>query len=343
MRWLISDLARGLIRWAVGIVIGAVCIVWNFAPAETLASWFGHAHEWIANPLTRLVVLVVGLAIIGALLLVRREPKDQAPLISTPDAVPFADSYGDIRVADYPAVLALFKDPERDKLIPLLEAEKISAWGRKPLGNPPPTKIPGTIWTSHYLFYLPRDEEGINQTYVRPNNKYETIFFDVHLNKIQIERIWPGVAEATPLEIIFDSVNPGKKFWSIEQMKDENGKPMEGSYWEYRAIIKNKSAKTLRNVKVTVEAIGSMPRRPEPSYFDINKKALIDLTPGDETLAIIRRWYHPHIVAGMVIGEGVYGPIKMTASADDVPPASKKFQFDPSRNPMREPAIYEMR
>jgi hypothetical protein len=253
-----------------------------------------------------------------------------------------AESYGTVRVADHPAVVALFKGRERDKLIPLLEAERISAWGRKPTGNPAPTKIPGRLWASHYLHYVPRDETGINQTYFRPNNRYETIFFDVHLNKIQIERIWPGIAEPTPLEILFDLTNPNQKFWSIEQARDENGKQIEGSYWEYRAMIKNQSAKTLRNVKVTVEAIGQMPRRPEPSYFDINKKPLIDLTPREETLAIVRRWYHPHIVAGMVIGEGIYGPIKVTASADDVPPATKCFQFDPSRNPMREPAIYEM-
>jgi hypothetical protein len=77
-----------------------------------------------------------------------------------------------------------------------------------------------------------------------------------------------------------------------------------------------------------------MPTRPEPSQFDIDKKPLIDLTPNEETLAVIRRWFNPPIVAGMVIGEDVYGPIKMTASADDVLPTTRVFQFEPMRTPM---------
>jgi hypothetical protein len=81
----------------------------------------------------------------------------------------------------------------------------------------------------------------------------------------------------------------------------------------------------VKNVKVTVEAIGIMPTRPIHSNFDINKKTFIDLTPNEETLAIIRTWFNPPLVQGMAIGEGIYGPIKMTASADDVLPTTKVF------------------
>ena len=152
------------------------------------------------------------------------------------------------------------------------------------------------------------------------------------------ERLNESIASAlrsqgSPLEIIFDPTNPGRTFWSIAPMKDENGKQIAGSFWEYRAVIKNKSFRTVRNVKVTVEAIGDMPARPEHSQFDINKKPLIDLTPNEETLAVIRRWFNPPIVEGMV-GGGAYGPIKMTASADDVLPTTKVFQFDPEQTPM---------
>jgi hypothetical protein len=137
------------------------------------------------------------------------------------------------------------------------------------------------------------------------------------------------------LGIIFDETNTGKKFWSIEQMTDENGKKVPGSqFWEYRALIKNTSAKTLRNVKVTVEAIGPLPARPAPSQFDINKKHLIDLNPDEEALVLIRRWFYPSVVAGMASGTDVYGPIKMTASADDVPQTVKFFHFNPERTPM---------
>ena len=136
------------------------------------------------------------------------------------------------------------------------------------------------------------------------------------------------------LEIIFDPTNSGRRFWSIEQMRNEAGEQIAGTFWEYRAVIKNKSSRTVRNAKVTVEAIGDLPTRSELSQFDINKKSLLDLTPDEEALVVIRRWFNPPIVHGMVIGEGAYGPIKMTASADDVLPATKVFQFDPMQTPM---------
>ena len=141
---------------------------------------------------------------------------------------------------------------------------------------------------------------------------------------------------AASLEIIFDPSNPNRRFWSVETAKDEKGKPL-GAYWEYRALIRNNSHKTLRNVKVIIEAIGPMPSRPEPSYFDMNKQQLIDLHPQDEALAVIRRWFNPPIVVGMASGADIYGPIKMTVSATDITPAEKLFHFDPERTPM----IYE--
>lgn len=139
---------------------------------------------------------------------------------------------------------------------------------------------------------------------------------------------------SSPLEIIFDAGNSLRRFWSIEQAQDAEGKVIPGhSYWEYRVLIRNRSSKTLRNVKVTVEAIGPMPTRPEPSQFDINKRHSLDLSPHEEVLALLRRWFNPPIVAGMACG-GAYGPIKVTVSADDVLPATKFFHFEPETTPM---------
>jgi hypothetical protein len=156
--------------------------------------------------------------------------------------------------------------------------------------------------------------------------------------------IYSGVQISRPaspaIEIIFDPTNPGQKFWSLEQNKDETGKQVAGSHWEYRALVKNRSNKTLRNVKITIEAIGEMPSRPEPSHFDYNKQQLIDIDPTDGRLAVIRVWWHPAIVQGMVCG-GAYGPIKMTASADDVVPVIKLFWFDPELEPMISELVVE--
>jgi hypothetical protein len=101
-----------------------------------------------------------------------------------------ADSYPNLRVADLPRVAELF---DGDKLIPLLEAEKITAWGRRGSGEPPLIKIPSNIWASNDLYYLPKmQEQTRNQTFIRPKGRrYETIYFDVHLNRAQMERAWP--------------------------------------------------------------------------------------------------------------------------------------------------------
>jgi hypothetical protein len=154
------------------------------------------------------------------------------------------------------------------------------------------------------------------------------IWWDVRRHKTA-----PFPASISPIEIIFDSSNTGQKFWSIEPMRDENGYQIAGSFWEYRALIRNISPKTLRNVKVMVEAIGDLPTRPETSLFDINKKPVVDLDPNCEALVPIRRWFNPPIATGMV-GGGAYGPIKMTVSSDDIVPATKLFAFHPENTPM---------
>jgi hypothetical protein len=205
-------------------------------------------------------------------------------------------------------------------------------WGkRNTLGLWEP--IPKTFWQTHNIHYLslinrspPKVEIWSTTHPIRPT--YEWI--ELKTSRPVVDQLWPK----PPLEIIFDASNPSRKFWSIEPMRDESGKQVPGTFWEYRAIIKNTSPKTLRNVKATVEAIGPMPSRPEPSQFDINKKHLIDLNPDEEALVLIRRWFNPPRVAGMACGTDIYGPIKMTASANDVPPTIKLFHFDPEQTPM---------
>jgi hypothetical protein len=146
----------------------------------------------------------------------------------------------------------------------------------------------------------------------------------------------PGAA--SPLEIIFDPQNSNRFFWSIETVRDGEGKPTPDSYWEYRARIKNTSDKTVRNVRVTVQAEGAMPTRPEPSHFDINKQATIDLNPGEAHLAVTRRFWNPLRQPGVVIGPGAYGPVRVTVSADDIPAVTKLFEVDLDRTPV----LYEI-
>ena len=107
-----------------------------------------------------------------------------------------AESYPDIRVADAPTVIDLFEGKERDKLIPLLEAEKITAWARPmgAVGEPPPVRVDGKLWRNHHILFLPKNsgQFDLNQTYLKTNARQETIYYDIHLNKAQITKVWPN-------------------------------------------------------------------------------------------------------------------------------------------------------
>ena len=139
------------------------------------------------------------------------------------------------------------------------------------------------------------------------------------------------------LEIIFDPTNYARRFWSRESPRDENGNAKPGVFWEYRVEIKNNSQKTVRNVSVTVEHIGQqLPVRPIDAIFDKIRKTSCDLRPGACELVAVIRWPIPIVQAGMLAGPSAleYGPVKVTAVGDDVPPTVRVFQFDYQSEPM---------
>ena len=98
----------------------------------------------------------------------------------------------------------LFGRPQCDKLLPLLALGKIKAWGRLGSGGPPLTLIPATQWATHSLDYRPALGDGsINQTFFRPKSRpYESTYYDLHLNKSQLERAWPGLWQQALLDRI---------------------------------------------------------------------------------------------------------------------------------------------
>lgn len=134
--------------------------------------------------------------------------KAPPPQPKEPDDI--ADSYPNLRVADFPRVAELF---DGDKLIPLLEAGKITAWGRRGSGEPPLIKVPGNIWASNDLFRLPKmQEQTRNQTFIRPKGRrYETIYFDVHLNRAQMERAWPQDVHTLGLDCPTETSEVGRR------------------------------------------------------------------------------------------------------------------------------------
>ncbi len=112
----------------------------------------------------------------------------------------FASDIPDVRIAEDPIARSLFETSERDKLIPLLEAGKIDAWGRLGYGFPPTIKIPADLWrTNHLEYHQGTSGQSINQTFLRSNARHESTYYDIHFNRAQIERQWPGLWERLPL------------------------------------------------------------------------------------------------------------------------------------------------
>ena len=142
---------------------------------------------------------------------------------------------------------------------------------------------------------------------------------------------------AAALQIHFDPLNPAKRYWSFESPRDKDGNQLSGIFHEYRVAILNPTASTIRNVGVTVESLGLSGLRPYDAWFEKDRSARRDINPGCVELVPVLRWPHPKRQLGMLAEPSSligYGPLLVTASADDVAPAARQFWFSPEREPM---------
>lgn len=64
MRWLLQQIAGGVIRFLVAALIGAAFIAYGLAPEQIVASWMGEPPRWVVNPWTRIALVIVGAAVI---------------------------------------------------------------------------------------------------------------------------------------------------------------------------------------------------------------------------------------------------------------------------------------
>lgn len=136
-------------------------------------------------------------------------------------------------------------------------------------------------------------------------------------------------AVSSALEIIFEPLNPARRFWSLEGHIDDLGRRYP-PYWEHRVEIRNNSQKTIRNVMVTVERTGQLPQLPFNPPFKRTQAEKCDLNPGCSELVRVNIWPHPKQQVGMPCGDSawLYGPIKVIASGDDTPSVVKEFAFN---------------
>lgn len=135
-------------------------------------------------------------------------------------------------------------------------------------------------------------------------------------------------APTPALEIHFDPSNPAKRFWSFESPRDRDGNQQPDIFHEYRVAVFNPTAGTVRSFGVTVESLGLSGLRPFDAWFDKDRSARRDIHPGCFELVPVLRWPHPARQPGMVAEPSSligYGPLLVTASADDVAPATRQF------------------
>jgi len=134
--------------------------------------------------------------------------------------------------------------------------------------------------------------------------------------------------KAKAFEIIFDRENPGRQFWSLKTIETFSN---QISGVEYRVKIRNKTSKTLREVKAETERVGPMGALPTKLIFDQTGETTFALDPGAS--AFVRLFFAqlPVIQPGTLMGasSAAYGPIKVTVSALDTTAVERVFQFTP--------------
>lgn len=142
-------------------------------------------------------------------------------------------------------------------------------------------------------------------------------------------------SNVSPLEIIFEPLNPARRFWEMLAPLDAY-KRVTPAYWEHRVEVRNNAPVTLRNVAVTVEHTGPVPQQLRRAPFARTRAECCDINPGCSEMAIVSNWPHPKTRIGSLCGDSAwgYGPMRVVASADDTLPAEKVFEFNPETDQM---------
>jgi hypothetical protein len=138
----------------------------------------------------------------------------------------------------------------------------------------------------------------------------------------------------SPLEIVFDTTNPHKRYWSRSPVQRFRDTFPDTYVDEYRIMITNKSKNTIRNVRVSKEVSGIISLMPQDMNFHKDGTQVRDLQPLAEEYVPIFWQYPPE--AGDAWGKTatkLHGPINITVSGDDVIPARCAFEYHPDDLP----------
>ena len=148
-------------------------------------------------------------------------------------------------------------------------------------------------------------------------------------------RLWQAVLPGRPLKIVFDTRNPAQRFWKRTQAKDKNGNPLPITLWEYRVGVYNRSWKTVRNARLSIETLGQIPVDPKDMGFLKDNKETRDIAP--HHIEYVPIWWVWPPQAGDAWGPtatAFHGPICVIAHGDDVHPSNAFFDYYPDRTPV---------
>lgn len=178
---------------AMGIVASVLLAIWEVYSGAT---W----PEVILYGLAALAI-ILAILVLGSFLWERRTHHMPKSMPSVPlnsiSQNSLAHQVANLRVADDPAVVSLFDGDEGDRLLSLIEADEIITWAR-PMGQgePPLTKLSGDQWKAFSFRYMPKlNEQTKNQTFVKSKVNNDTFYYDVYLNRHQIEQAWPVISD----------------------------------------------------------------------------------------------------------------------------------------------------
>jgi len=244
----------------------AICLALGFGPDRWAAVILAVNPVWYVRAILVLLALGTAAIILGPWL--KRKIRPQTLAATQRGSTIARDDIPDVRIADGPAVRNLFETSERDKLIPLLEAGKIESWGRKGNGFPPLMRIPADQWRTHFVEFHPAGDAGrINQTFLKIKGRpHESDYYDIHLNREQLKRVWSDELESIPLleaaRLVFDQT---KDSTSAQMARAEGSNDLALRWYCYQLIgVKGDGVTRL------MEMTGTRPpsRIQEPIRFD---------------------------------------------------------------------------
>jgi len=130
-----TQVVGGVIRWSTATIIAAIFLVWGFAPSEWLSRLWTDPPFWISHPITRIIILIIGVLLL-ILFLYKTKPHVGRPVLGSqnrPKRVPL------IELRDHIAGLPGWEEiGEGLQYLDLVKAfreaaheERFEVWGRK--------------------------------------------------------------------------------------------------------------------------------------------------------------------------------------------------------------------